>query len=87
MISHFTAGASLEQRLEPERHLSASGKFSHRQGRVLKLNIGELGLPRVEGTELHHVELELFVTEAAHAHVTDPPQPPEHFPPALQLHL
>ena len=87
MVSHFTARGCLEQRLEPERHLSAAGKFSHRQGRVLELNVGELGLARVEGAELHHVELELFVTEAADTDVTDPPQPPEHFPPALQLHL
>ena len=87
MISHFTTGSTLHQRLEPERHLATAGIFSHRQRGVLKLNVGELRLTRVEGAELHHVELELFVTEAAHAHMTDPPQPPEHFPPALQLHL
>ena len=87
MISHFTAGASLEQRLEPERQLSTAGIFSHRQSGVLELNVGELCLARVEGAELHHVELELFVTEAADTHVTDPPEPPEDFPPALQLHL
>ena len=87
MVSDFAASASLEQGLEPERHLSTAGIFPHGQSGVLELNIGELRLARVEGAELHHVELELFVTEAAHAHVTDPPQPPEHFPPALQLHL
>ena len=87
MVPDFAASASLEQRLEPERHLSTAGIFSHRQGGVLKLNIGELRLARVEGAELHHVELELFVTEAAHTHVTNPPESPEHFPPALELHL
>ena len=87
VISHFTAGASLEQRLEPERQLSTAGIFSHRQSGVLELNVGELRLARVEGAELHHVELELFVTEAAHAHMADPPESPEHFPPGLQLHL
>ena len=87
MVSDFTARGCLEQRLEPEGHLATAGIFPHRQGRVLELNVGELGLARVEGAELHHVELELFVTEAADTHVTDPPEPPEHFPPALQLHF
>ena len=87
MISHFTAGPALQQRLEPQRHLATAGIFSHRQRGVLKLNVGELRLPRVEGAELHHVELELSVTQAAHAHMTDPPQSPEYFPPGLQLHL
>ena len=87
VVSDFAARGCLEQRLEPERHLPTAGIFSHGQSRVLKLDIGELGLARVKGAELHHIELELFVAEAAHAHVTDPPQSPEHFPPALQLHL
>ena len=83
----FTKNDNLEQRLEPEGDLSTARILSHWKGGVLELNVGELRLASVEGAELHHVELELFITETADTHMADPPQSPEDFPPCLQLQL
>ena len=54
----FVAASDLEQRLEPQRQLATAGVLAHGKGGVLELDVGELCLPRVKGTELQHVKLQ-----------------------------
>ena len=54
----FVSASDLEQRLEPQRQLATAGVLAHGKGGVLELDVGELCLPRVKGTELQHVKLQ-----------------------------
>ena len=85
VVPHLAPEAGLEKRLEPQGHFPTAGILAHREGGVLELNVGVLGLPGVEGAELHHVELELSVAETADPHVTNSPESPENLPPGFQL--
>ena len=52
---------------------------------VLELNVGELGVLRVEAAELVEVHLKVRTAEGAVEDMAHAPKPPKHFAPRFQF--